>query len=81
MDKSAKQKLWMKIVAKAWADEGYKARLLADPASVFKAEGLEVPSGIELKVVEAKANQAVFVLPKPGEAEIVDGEERLAACW
>jgi hypothetical protein len=31
------------VVAKAWADEAFKARLVSDPAAVLKAEGLALP--------------------------------------
>ena len=79
------QKVWAKIVAKAWADEDYKQRLLDDPAAVLKAEGAEVPEGVAVKCLEATETQALLVLPpKPtnvGGAS--EGEERLAAwsCW
>ncbi len=59
------QKAWTRMVAKAWADDGYKARLLADPAAVFQAEGLSLPAGKTLRVVEAAPNEALFVLPRP----------------
>jgi hypothetical protein len=74
-------KIWAKIVAKAWADAGYKKRLLADPASAFAAEGYEIPKSFKLRVVEDKANEATLVLPQPPEegVQIQDLEQRLAA--
>ncbi len=56
---------WAKIVAQAWADADYKARLLADPAAVLKEAGLDLPAGVDLRVVENTANLAHFVLPAP----------------
>jgi len=74
------QKVWAKIVAKAWADEDYKQRLLDDPASVLKAEGAELPEGVALKCVEATESQAWLVLPpRPTTGSIQAGEERLSA--
>lgn len=75
------QKVWAKIVAKAWADEDYKQRLLVDPAAVLKAEGIEVPEGVSFKCLEATETQAFLVLPpKPANVEgASEGEERLAA--
>jgi hypothetical protein len=75
------QKVWAKIVAKAWADEDYKLRLLADPAAVLKAEGVKVPEGVAFKCVEATETQAWLVLPpKPKDVGgASEGEERLAA--
>jgi hypothetical protein len=32
------------IIARAWAVEGFKRRLLAEPAAVLREYGLEVPS-------------------------------------
>ncbi len=76
-----RQKRWSKIVAKAWADNDYKARLLADPAAVLAKEGLTVPEGVSLRVLEAADGEAVLVIPaKPSghEAGEMDSE-RLAA--
>lgn len=64
-DKPEFQKVWLKVVAKAWADEEYKARLLEEPAAVLQAEGLELPSGRVVRVIEAAPGEALFVLPQP----------------
>ena len=73
-------KQWAKIVAKAWADEDYKQRLINDPASVLAEEGMPVTEGVEIKVVEATDKQAWMVLPpKPEDGKIEEGAERLAA--
>ncbi|MBI5524048.1 MAG: NHLP leader peptide family natural product precursor [Desulfarculus sp.] len=76
-------RLWAKVVAKAWADESYKAKLIKDPAAVLKTEGLEIPQGVQLKVVEDTNSLRHLVLPAlPAEAADL-GEaalsERLAA--
>ncbi len=76
-------RLWAKVVAKAWADEAYKTKLMNDPAALLKAEGLPVPPGAQLKVVEDTANLRHLVLPAlPEDAASLDHatlEERLAA--
>ncbi|WP_044562442.1 NHLP leader peptide family RiPP precursor [Azospirillum sp. B4] len=57
-----------KIIAKAWADDTYKAHLLADPAAVLTAEGVALPAGVTFKVVEDTAGVQTLVLPaKPTE--------------
>ena len=72
------QQRWAQVVAKAWLDEGFKARLLAEPAVVLAAEGLVVPSGVELKVFEDTVQLIHLTLPtRPDSAEISD--ERLNA--
>jgi hypothetical protein len=79
-EQSEDRKKWAKIVAKAWADDDYKQRLLDDPASVLKDEGVELPEGMAIKAVEATDKQAWFVLPpKPTDSSITVDTERIAA--
>jgi hypothetical protein len=44
--------LWSQIVARAWCDEGYKKRLRSDPRNVLAEYGMELPEGMDVKVVE-----------------------------
>lgn len=74
-DDAAFQKAWMKVVAKAWADEDYKARLLREPAAVLQAEGLALPAGRVVRVIEAEPGEALFVLPRPSASGGPDAEE------
>lgn len=71
---------WAKLVAQAWADADFKARLLADPAAFLKEVGVELPAGIELRVVENTAGLTHFVLPAPPPAVSLEAcEERVSA--
>jgi len=82
MDREQFQKAYGKIVAKAWADDAFKQRLLADPATVLNENGVDVPEGIEFKVVESTSNLIHLVLPaRPdaGEVSEEDLENRAAA--
>ncbi len=45
-------KAYSRVVAKAWADKTFKQRLLADPKAVLQEEGISVPEGVEVRVVE-----------------------------
>jgi hypothetical protein len=64
----AANRIIAEVWAKAWADEGYKARLLADPAAVLTAEGIAPPPGVTLRVVEDTATIRTLVLPaKPAD--------------
>lgn len=66
---------WGQIVAKAWQDNIFKRRLLAEPAAVFKEFGLEVPPGAQLRILENTDKVVHLTLPaKPLEAEISDDE-------
>ncbi len=82
MDQAAQQKAYAKVVAKAWADEAFKRRLLAEPTQVLQEHGIETPAGMQVRVVETTEQLAHFVLPPPpesGELSATDLEERLAA--
>ena len=41
-----------KIIARCWEDEEFKKRLIADPAKILDAEGVSVPDGVSIRVVE-----------------------------
>ena len=61
-------KAYGRIVAKAWADEAFKQRLAADPAAVLKAEGMAVPAGAEVRLVENTDKVVHLTLPaKPDQ--------------
>jgi hypothetical protein len=79
---------WSQLVARAWADPAFKAKLLADPAAVLKENGLIVPAGITLKVVENTPNTLYLTLPLPPAPEELSEEELHRAaggggerCW
>ena len=64
---------FLKVIARAWADDGFKQRLLSDPGATLKAEGLDVPSGPELRAVENTDEVQYMVLPAKPEG-LVDEE-------
>lgn len=66
MENSKKQeaaKTWKKLVAKAWADPEWKARLLADPVAVLREEGLNVPENVKIRIVEETPGVRTLLLP------------------
>ena len=52
-----------KVVARAWIDPAYKAKLLSDPHAALAEFGLKVRDGTRLKVVEDTIGTKHFVLP------------------
>jgi hypothetical protein len=63
------------IIAKAWADEEFKQRFLADARAVLKEEGVDIPDGIEVRVVENTDKVFHMLLPnKPRAKELSDDE-------
>jgi len=61
-----------RIIAKAWADGDFKARLLADPAAIAAAEGIAVPAGVKIVVHENKPDELHVVLPSKPSADVSD---------
>ncbi|HVX15482.1 MAG TPA: NHLP leader peptide family RiPP precursor [Pirellulales bacterium] len=72
LEQNTWQKAWGKLVARAWSDDDFKQRLIDDPAAVLAEEGIEVPAGIELKVVEDTDDVCHLVLPPSPAGEFVD---------
>ena len=72
------------LIAKAWSDESCKERRLTDSRTVLEAEGISVPSGVDVKVVEQTDTQLFVVIPiKPLNVGCVGLDERASAflCW
>lgn len=61
-----------RIIAKAWADEAFKAALLADPAATLAQEGITLPPGLTLKVVENTPQTMHVILPQPPAEALSD---------
>ncbi len=61
-----------KIIAKAWRDPAFKAALIANPAAALKAEGIDVPDGMTVTVVENTDKQFHLVLPPVPTDELSD---------
>jgi len=69
------------VIAKCWADEGFKRKLLEDPATTLKAEGMELPAGQSIKVLEDDDKVRHLVIPaKPTELSDED-LDKVAAGW
>jgi hypothetical protein len=60
---------YARIIARAWADDDFKKRLLSDPESVLAEHEIRVPQGHVVSVVtetpsRKKKGEIVFVLPE-----------------
>jgi hypothetical protein len=76
MKQEEHDKKMSQLIAKCWADEGFKQKLLAEPAATLKEEwGLEVPIGMEVRAVENTNKVYHLVLPpKPTTGELSDAD-------
>jgi hypothetical protein len=72
-------KKYAKMIAKAWSDASFKERLLADPRAVLEAEGISVPPGVDVKVLEQTDMQLFLVIPTPPlDVNIQEVDQRMA---
>ena len=56
------------LIARAWADDTFKQKLLADPATTLSAEGYPAPAGVTVKAVENTDKVFYLVIPaKPDD--------------
>ena len=64
------------LFAACWKDEALKARFMADPKAVLKEHGMDVPDGIDVKVVENADDCVHITLPAPpsGHGDLSDKE-------
>ncbi len=72
------QAAYAKLVAKAWSDPAFKARLMREPKTVLAEAGLGLPKGIDLKVIETTGTTAYFILPAPPK-DVELSEEALSS--
>ena len=76
---------WSQLLAKTWSDDNFKQRLLQDPPSVLRECGIEVPPGVDVRVVEntdvrKSTDKVMYVkLPPRPNAGVTDlSEQELA---
>ncbi|MFI3314150.1 MAG: nitrile hydratase subunit alpha [Rikenellaceae bacterium] len=83
METKEQNKLWAKIVAKAWADESYKENLTNNTREALKCEGIEFAEGVNLHIVaepkESTESDIYLFLPSSFESFIEDSEDKKAA--
>ena len=75
MDREEFQKAFGKLVAKAWADEEFKAKLLSEPMMVLQENEITIPDGVEVKVIENTDTTIHLILPAASvEEELSDDD-------
>jgi len=76
MDREEVGRIMGQIVARAWTDDTFRQRLLADATAVLRDEGIEVPEGLEIRVLENTGKLFHLVLPsKPASFRQLNDEE------
>ena len=73
-----RSELQAQLVERATRDQGFRQELLRDPRGVIERElGVQIPPGVEIRVVEETPTTSYLVLPPPPAApveELSDGD-------
>jgi nitrile hydratase alpha subunit len=72
-----------RVVARCWTDDAFKKELLADPARVLAANGITVPAGTAVKILEDSPTVSYLVLPtKPTDLSLSElTADGITWCW
>ena len=65
---AAKIAVYTQLVAKSWTDSALRSSLLSNPAATLAAHGISVPSGVQVKAIDASANDLVLAVPPAATA-------------
>lgn len=77
-----REKQWAKIIAKAWLDEIFKRRLINNPTTVLRENGIDFPQGLKINILEGKPGEVNVTLPprpEHTEGNVEELEEKLSA--
>src|ERR1700745_3484707 len=79
MNQGEKERKLSQIIAKCWADESFKRKLLTNTEAILSAEGVELPAGLSVKVLENTDKVFHLVIP-PKPTELSDEDlDKVAA--
>jgi hypothetical protein len=70
-------KKWSRIIAKAWADDAFRDRLLADPKAVLREQGFETSREVRVSMAESgeiKCTDEILYLTLPPKPDISEEE-------
>jgi hypothetical protein len=61
-----------KIIKRCWDDSKYQTRFMSEPHAVLKEEGVDVPQGLTLKVVQNTENVHYLAIPPKPTDQLSD---------
>lgn len=70
---AAKIAVYAQLVAKSWTDSSLRSSLLSNPAATLAAHGISVPSGVQVKAIDASPNDVVLAVP-PSSSDMTIGD-------
>jgi hypothetical protein len=60
------------VIARVWSDDDYKRQLIANPNEVLSEAGMEIPPGLQFRILENTENLTYITLPAPPSEELSD---------
>lgn len=66
------RKKYAEVIAKAWSDESFKQKLIANPKETLKEMGVETPANMPIKVCDGSDGTFYLVLPKKPQENMTD---------
>ena len=73
MEKVEQASKMQQIIARARMDDAFKKRLLAEPTAVLKEAGVEIPEGVEIRILEN--TDKVIHLVWPDDSAQLSGDQ------
>ncbi len=71
------KKSWQDVIVKCWTDDDFKKKLMSAPEATLKSEGLDIPEGLTINVVENTASSRTIVIPEKPAIELPDTGDTL----
>jgi hypothetical protein len=62
------RRIYGEMVAQSWVDPAFKQQLLSDPAPLFRERSIDLPSGVELIIIEVSGDDSIPTLHVPKRA-------------
>lgn len=68
MSQKSFESIMQQMVVRCWTDAEFKTQLLADPVAILQTQGVQVPVGVQVRVVQDSDQVVHWVLPsRPSE--------------
>ncbi len=74
LNMSVQQEGLMKVFDACWADDGFKARLVAEPRVALAEHGIDLPADLDFKIVENSDDRVHITLPRRAPDDLSDAE-------
>jgi hypothetical protein len=68
------------VNARAWLDDAFRRKLVSDPEGTLKEQGVEVPAGVKVVVVEDDERKVYWVIPKRPPTGVMRNPDECMTC-